>query len=128
VERPLHLGDDPPVVEVGEDDLRSQPTARQIPQRGQKRVKPIPVLGRGHPVMPGGGSLPEHQAGVRGEAGLVVAEIEPPPLPACIVGHRAGDVVVHALTPQGERHAAGTHRAAGPLSVVGSVNSSTRKR
>jgi hypothetical protein len=48
---------------------RSQPTARQIPQRGQKRVQLIPVLGRGHPVMLGGGPLPEHQAGVRGRPG-----------------------------------------------------------
>jgi hypothetical protein len=52
----------------------------------------------------------------RGETRLVVAKVEPPPLPSCVVGrHGAGDVVVLVLTPQGERHAAGVHRAAGPL-------------
>jgi hypothetical protein len=43
------------VMEVGEDDFRSQPAARQIPQRGQERIQPRLVLGRGHPVVPGGG-------------------------------------------------------------------------
>jgi hypothetical protein len=52
----------------------------------------------------------------RGETGLVVAKVEPPLLPTSVVGrHGAGDVVVLVSTPQGERHAAGTHRAAGPL-------------
>jgi hypothetical protein len=32
-------------MEVSEDGLRSQPAARQVPQRGQKRVQPLPVLG-----------------------------------------------------------------------------------
>jgi hypothetical protein len=47
-------------MEVGEDDFRGQPAARQISQRGQERVQPLLVLGRGHPVVPGGGPLPEH--------------------------------------------------------------------
>jgi hypothetical protein len=34
---------------VGEDDFRSQPTARQIPQRGQERVEQ-----RAYPRAPGG--------------------------------------------------------------------------
>jgi hypothetical protein len=55
------------VVEESEDSPRSQPTVRQIPQRGQKRVQPIPVLGRGHPMVPGVGLLPEHQTGVGGD-------------------------------------------------------------
>jgi hypothetical protein len=67
--RPRHQGDDPPVVEEGEDGPRGPPAARQIPQRGQKRVQPIPVLGRGHPVAPGVGPLPEHQTGVGGRPG-----------------------------------------------------------
>jgi hypothetical protein len=47
----------------------------------------------------------------RGEAGLGVAEVEPPPLPVRVVGrHRAGYVVVLAGAPHGERHAAGAHR------------------
>jgi hypothetical protein len=33
------------MVEVGEDDFRIQPAARQIPQRGQERVPPRLVLG-----------------------------------------------------------------------------------
>jgi hypothetical protein len=57
------------MVEVGEDDFRSQPAARQIPQRGQEQVQPRLVLGRGDPVVPGGGPLPEHQAGVGGRPG-----------------------------------------------------------
>jgi hypothetical protein len=57
------------VVEEGEDGPRSQPTACQIPQHGQKRVQPIPVLGRGHPVVLGVGLLPEHQTGVGGRPG-----------------------------------------------------------
>jgi hypothetical protein len=36
------------------------------------------MLDRGHPVAPGVGLLPEHQAGVRGEARLGIAEVEPP--------------------------------------------------
>jgi hypothetical protein len=40
------------MVEMGEDDFRGQPAARQIPQRGQERVQPRLVLGRGHPVVP----------------------------------------------------------------------------
>jgi hypothetical protein len=68
-ERPLHQGDDPPVVEEGKDGPRGQPAARQIPQRGQRRVQPIPVLGRGHPMAPGVGPLPEHQTGVGGRPG-----------------------------------------------------------
>jgi hypothetical protein len=52
----------------------------------------------------------------RGETGVVVAKVEPLPLPACVVGrHGAGDVVVLVLTSQGERHAVGAHRAASPL-------------
>jgi hypothetical protein len=52
----------------------------------------------------------------RGEAGLGVAKVEPPPLPAGVVGrHGTRDVVVLVLRPQGERHAVGAHRAAGPL-------------
>jgi hypothetical protein len=35
-ERPLHQGDDSPMVEMGEDNFRSQPAAHQIPQRGQE--------------------------------------------------------------------------------------------
>jgi hypothetical protein len=58
-ERPIHQRDDPS-MEVGEDDFRGQPAARQISQRGQERVQPLLVLGRGHPVVPGGGPLPEH--------------------------------------------------------------------
>jgi hypothetical protein len=57
------------VVEGGENGPRSQPAARQIPQRGQKRVQSIPMLGRGHPMVPGVGLLPEHQAGVGGRPG-----------------------------------------------------------
>jgi hypothetical protein len=57
------------VVEVGEDNFRSQPAARQTPQRGQERVQPRLVLGRGHPVVLGGGPLPEHQASVGGRPG-----------------------------------------------------------
>jgi hypothetical protein len=57
------------VVEVGENNLRSQPAARQVPQRSQERVQPRLVLGRGHPVVPGGGPLPEHLAGVGGRPG-----------------------------------------------------------
>jgi hypothetical protein len=102
-------------VEVGENDFRGQPAARQIPQHGQERVQPPLVLGWRHPMLPGDGPLPEHQASVRGEAGFVIAEVEPPPLPARIIGrHHARDVVVLALDPQGERQAAGAHRAAGP--------------
>jgi hypothetical protein len=52
----------------------------------------------------------------RGETGLIVAKIEPPPLPTGVVGrHGTRDVVVLVLHPQSERHAAGAHRAAGPL-------------
>jgi hypothetical protein len=52
----------------------------------------------------------------RGETGLGVAKVEPPPLPTGVVGrHGAGNVVVLVLHPQSERHAAGAHRAAGPL-------------
>jgi hypothetical protein len=54
------------VVEAREDNFRSQPAARQIPQCVQERVQPLLVLGRRHPVVPGGGPLPEHQAGVGG--------------------------------------------------------------
>jgi hypothetical protein len=54
------------VVEVGEDTPRSQPAVRQLLQSGHKRVQPRLVLGRGHPVVPGGGPLPEHLAGVGG--------------------------------------------------------------
>jgi hypothetical protein len=68
-ERPLHQGDDPPVVEMGEDYFRGQPAARQVPQRLQERFQPPPVLGRRHPVVPGVGPLPEHQAGVGGRPG-----------------------------------------------------------
>jgi hypothetical protein len=57
------------VVEVGEDDFRGQPAARQIPQCGQERIQPPLVLERKHPVVPGGGPLPEHQAGVGGRPG-----------------------------------------------------------
>jgi hypothetical protein len=57
------------VVEVGENDFRSQPAARQVPQRGQERIQPPLVLGRRHPVLPGGWPLPEHQASVRGRPG-----------------------------------------------------------
>jgi hypothetical protein len=35
-EWPLHQGDDPLVVEEGEDSPRGQPAARQVPQRGQE--------------------------------------------------------------------------------------------
>jgi hypothetical protein len=53
------------------------------------------MLGRGHPVAPGVGLLPEHQTGVGGEAGLGVAKVDPPPLPASVVGrHGTRDVVV----------------------------------
>jgi hypothetical protein len=65
-ERPLYQGDDLPVVDLCEDDFRGQPAARQIPQRGEERVQPPLVLERGHPVVPGVGPLPEHQAGVGG--------------------------------------------------------------
>jgi hypothetical protein len=37
------------MVEVGEDDFRGQPAARQIPQRGQERVQLLLVLGRDTP-------------------------------------------------------------------------------
>jgi hypothetical protein len=37
------------MVEVSEDEFRSQPTTRQIPQRGQERVQPRLVLVRRHP-------------------------------------------------------------------------------
>jgi hypothetical protein len=65
-EWPLQQGDDPPVVEEGEDSPRGQPAARQVPQRGQKRVQPPLMLDRRHPVAPGVGLLPEHQTGVGG--------------------------------------------------------------
>jgi hypothetical protein len=57
------------VVEVGEDDFRGQPAARQMPQRGQERFQPRLVLGRRHPMVPNGGTLLEHQAGVGGRPG-----------------------------------------------------------
>jgi hypothetical protein len=57
------------VVEEGKDGPRGQPAARQIPQCGQERIQPIPVLGRGHSVVPGVGLLPEHQTGVGGRPG-----------------------------------------------------------
>jgi hypothetical protein len=57
------------VVEVGEDASRGQPAVRQLLQRGHERVQPCLVLGRRHPVVPGGGPLPEHLAGVRGRPG-----------------------------------------------------------
>jgi hypothetical protein len=60
------------MVEMGEDDFRNQPTARQIPQRGQERVQPRLLLGRRHPVVPGGGPLSEHQAGVGGRPGSLL--------------------------------------------------------
>jgi hypothetical protein len=60
------------MVEVGEDDFRSQPTARQIPQRSQERVQSRLVLGRRHLVVPRGGPLPEHQASVGGRPGSLL--------------------------------------------------------
>jgi hypothetical protein len=41
-------------------------------QRGHERVQPRLVRGRGHPVVPGGGPLPEHLAGVGGRPGLAL--------------------------------------------------------
>jgi hypothetical protein len=39
-EQPLHQGDDPPVVKVGEDAPRGQPAVCQVLQRGHERVQP----------------------------------------------------------------------------------------
>jgi hypothetical protein len=65
----------------------------------------------------------------RGETGLVIAKVEPPPLPTCVVGrHGAGDVVVLVLTPQASDMPP-AHTARRVLSSdVGCVNSSARKR
>jgi hypothetical protein len=68
-ETPLHEGDDPPVVVVGEDASRGQPAVRQVLQRGHERVQPRLVRGRRYPVVPGGGLLPQHLAGVGGRPG-----------------------------------------------------------
>jgi hypothetical protein len=57
------------VVEEGEDARRGQPARRQVPQGGQERAQPPPMLGRGHPIAPGVGLLPEHQTGVGGRPG-----------------------------------------------------------
>jgi hypothetical protein len=57
------------VVEEGEDGPRGQPAAHQVPQRGQKRVQPISMLDRGHPVALGVGPLSEHQTSVGGRPG-----------------------------------------------------------
>jgi hypothetical protein len=74
-----------------------------------------PGAGVGTPRGIGRGPLPEHLASVRGKAGLGVAEVEPSSLLVRVVGrHRAGDVIILALGPHGERHAAGAHRTAGP--------------
>jgi hypothetical protein len=43
-------------MEVGEDNPCSQPAAHQLLQRGHERIQPRLVLGRGHPVVPGGGA------------------------------------------------------------------------
>jgi hypothetical protein len=52
---------------------------------------------------------------VKGEAGLVVAEVEPPPLPLSVVGgHRTGNVKFPAQLQQRNRHATSAHRAAHP--------------
>jgi hypothetical protein len=50
--------------------------------------------------MLGVGLLLQHLAGVGGEAGPVVAELEPSPLPVRVVGcHRARDVELLARVP-----------------------------
>jgi hypothetical protein len=57
------------VVEVGEDAPRGQPAVRQVLQRGQERVQPRLVRRRRYPVIPRGGLLPQHLAGVGGRPG-----------------------------------------------------------
>jgi hypothetical protein len=47
-ELPLHEGDDPPVVEVGEDQSRAQPSVRRALQREQGRLQPDPGAKRGN--------------------------------------------------------------------------------
>jgi hypothetical protein len=39
-ERPLHQGDDPPVVEEGEDGPRGQPTVRAARAPGSEKIRP----------------------------------------------------------------------------------------
>jgi hypothetical protein len=64
-------------------------------------------------VPPRIGLLPHDLAGPGRQAGLIVAQVEPPPLPLGVVGgHHAGDVELPARLPHRDCHAAGAHRAA----------------
>jgi hypothetical protein len=66
-------------------------------------------------VVPGVGLLLQHFAGVGGEAGAGVEEIEPPPLPIRVVGGNcAGDVLLPARALQRNRQATGARRVVNP--------------
>jgi hypothetical protein len=69
---------------VGEDAPRSQPAVRQVLQCGQERVQPRLVQRRRYPVVPGGGLLPQHLAGVGGGRGWRCGgRTTPAPTPRC---------------------------------------------
>jgi hypothetical protein len=102
----------------------ASPSRGRLPQSGHGPPAPS-ARSRANPAAPGAGAgtprgtrkgaSPGAPCRCRGKAGLGVAEIEPPPLPVRVVGgHRIGDVLLLALGPHGERHAAGARRAAGP--------------
>jgi hypothetical protein len=64
VEFPLHEGNDPLVMEVGDDRGRSQSDVRQTPQRGGERLRPLLARGRRNVVVLGVGLRQRHLAGV----------------------------------------------------------------
>jgi hypothetical protein len=69
VERPLHQGDDPPMVEVGENNSRSQPAAPPAPL-AQPRANPAaPDAGAGTPRDTRRGPSPGGPCRCRGRPG-----------------------------------------------------------
>jgi hypothetical protein len=113
---------------IGSHSLPPPSLVRRIgPSTPQSaRGPPAPsVPPRASPAAPGAGAGTPHgtrrrpspgaPCRCRGEAGLGVAEVEPSSLPIRVVdGHCAGDVLLLALGPRGERQAADARHAAGP--------------
>jgi hypothetical protein len=96
---------------------RTPQSARGPPDSSaQPRASPTaPGAGAGTPRGTRRRASPGAPCRCRGEVELSVVEVEPSSLPVRVVGrHRAGDVILLALSPHGERQAAGAHRAAGP--------------
>jgi hypothetical protein len=98
-ELPLHEGDDPPMKEVREDRSRPQPGVCYVLQCKQNPADPGAKTGTGRDAR--SRPSPSAPCRCRGEAGPIVAEVEPLPLPLCVVGgHRAGDVELPARVTQ----------------------------